>query len=113
VNGDLDAHTGSGGIDVLDADGNARLDTGSGTVEYRGAPSGECRFETGTGSVVLYLPAELDFTILAETGSGSIDVQFEVDGQVSRQHVEGVVGTGQEATIIANTGSGGIDVYQY
>ena len=45
--------------------------------------------------------------------SGSIDVQFEVEGRVSRQHVEGVVGTGQEATIIASTGSGGIDVLQH
>jgi DUF4097 and DUF4098 domain-containing protein YvlB len=113
VNGDLEAHTGSGGIEVIGANGNARLDTGSGTVEYQGAPRGECRFETGTGSVVLRLPAELDFRIQADTGSGSIDVQFEVEGRVSRRHVEGVVGTGQEATIIASTGSGGVDVFPY
>lgn len=113
MNGTLEAHTGSGGIDVLGANGNVRLDTGSGTLEYRGAPTGECRFETGSGSIVLYLPATLDFRIQADTGSGSVDVQFEVEGRVARQHVEGVVGTGQEATIIASTASGGIDVFQY
>lgn len=113
MDGDLAAHTGSGGIKITGANGNVRLDTGSGTVEYQGVPSGECRFETGTGSLVLRLPAELDFRIQADTGSGSIDVQFEVEGRVSRQHVEGVVGTGQEATIIASTGSGGIDVFPY
>ena len=113
ISGDLEAHTGSGGIDVQGAEGNVRLDTGSGTVEYQGAPAGECRFETGTGSVVLHLPAELDFRIQADTGSGSVDVRFDVEGRVSRQHVEGVVGTGQEATIIASTGSGGIDVFVY
>jgi hypothetical protein len=113
ISGDLEAHTGSGGIDVQGAEGNVRLDTASGTVEYRGTPAGDCRFETGTGSVVLHLPAELDFRIQADTGSGSVDVQFDVEGRISRQHVEGVVGTGQEATIIASTGSGGIDIFQY
>jgi hypothetical protein len=112
LSGDLEAHTGSGGIDVLGAEGNVRLETGSGSVTYRGVPVGECRFETGTGSVALYLPAELDFRIQAETGSGSIDVRFPVEGRVSRQYVEGIVGTGQEATLVASTGSGGIDVFQ-
>jgi hypothetical protein len=113
INGDLEAHTGSGGIDVLGAEGNVRLDTSSGTVEYQGAPTGDCRFETGTGSVVLRLPGELDFRIRADTGSGSVNVQFEVEGRVARQHVEGVVGTGQEAAIVVSTGSGGVDVFQY
>ena len=56
-------------------------------------------------------PQDLEgpFTIDA----GSIEVQFEVEGRISRQHVEGSVATGQEATIIAGTGSGGIDVLQY
>jgi DUF4097 and DUF4098 domain-containing protein YvlB len=112
LSGDLEAHTGSGGIDVLGAEGNVRLETGSGSVTYRGVPAGECRFETGTGSVALYLPAELDFRIQAETGSGSVDVRFPVEGRVSRQYVEGIVGTGQEATLVASTGSGGIDVFQ-
>lgn len=112
LRGDLQAHTGSGGIDVLGVEGNVRLETGSGSVAYRGVPAGECRFETGTGSVVLHLPSELDFRIQADTGSGSIDVRFPVEGRVTRQHVEGIVGTGQEATIIASTGSGGIDVFQ-
>lgn len=112
LEGALDAHSGSGGIDVLGATGNVRLDTGSGTIEYHGAPTGECRFQTGSGSVVLHLPAELDFRIQADTGSGSVDVQFEVEGRISRQHVEGVVGTGQEAALIVSTGSGGIRVLE-
>jgi len=113
MDGSLEAHTGSGGIDVLGAEGNVQLDTSSGTVEYEGSPTGECRFETGSGSIVLRLPGELDFRLQADAGTGGVNVEFEVEGRVTARHVEGVVGTGQEATIVADTSSGSIDVYQY
>ncbi|HSJ55281.1 MAG TPA: DUF4097 family beta strand repeat-containing protein, partial [Anaerolineae bacterium] len=92
VEGDLAAHTGSGSIMVEGATGQARLDTGSGSVEYRGTPAGECRFETGSGSVVLYLPADLDARVDLQTNSGSVDVQFPVEGESTRQRVQGVIG---------------------
>lgn len=113
IEGDLEAHSGSGGIQVEGADGQVRLDTGSGSVEYRGTPAGECRFETGTGSVVLYLPADLDARVDLETSSGTVDIQFPVDGERSRERVRGVIGSGEEASIWTRTGSGSIDVYQY
>ena len=113
LSGSLEAHTGSGSIEVLGAEGNVRLDTSSGTVEYEGTPAGECRFETGSGSIVLRLPAELDFRLQADAGTGGVNVEFEVEGRVTARHVEGVVGTGLEATIIADTSSGSIDVFEY
>lgn len=112
IDGDLTADTGSGSILVEAATGRVRLDTGSGSVEYRGAPAGECRFETGSGSIVLYLPADLDARVDLQTGSGSIDVQFPVEGESRRGRVQGVIGSGEEATIRATTGSGNIDIFQ-
>lgn len=113
IEGDLDAHTGSGGIRVEGASGQVRVDTGSGSLEYRGMPAGECRFETGTGSVVLYLPAELDARVDLQTSSGGVDVQFPVEGESTRRQVQGVIGSGEEASIRVRTGSGNIDVFQY
>ena len=44
------------------------------------------------------------------TTSGSVDVAYEVDGQISRQDVQGIIGSGDVATIYAHTGSGSIDL---
>jgi DUF4097 and DUF4098 domain-containing protein YvlB len=108
--GDSKAHTGSGGIDVYGARGIGLFDTGSGSVEYEGSPVGECRFKTGSGSITLRLPADLDARVDLHTGSGSIDVAYPVDGQASRNDVQGVIGSGDGATIVAHTGTGSIQL---
>ena len=41
---------------------------------------------------------------------GDIDVDFAVDGQVTRREVRGVIGSGAQGTIYAHTGAGNIDV---
>jgi DUF4097 and DUF4098 domain-containing protein YvlB len=108
--GDIRAHTGSGGIDVSGASGQARLDTGSGGIDYEGRPEGDCRFETGSGSVRLRLPADLRATVDLRTGSGSVRVDYDVDGDVSRTRVKGTIGGSDGTAIYAHTGSGGIDL---
>jgi hypothetical protein len=113
IDGDLTGDTGSGGIRVEGASGQVRLDTGSGNVEYRGTPAGECRFETGSGSVVLSLPADLDARVDLQTSTGRVQLQFPVDGQSTPQRVLGVIGSGEEASIWVRTGSGTIDIRQY
>jgi hypothetical protein len=113
LDGSLDAHTGSGSIDVNGASGPVRLDTGSGSVAYQGTPRGDCRFETGSGRIVLRFPADLDARVDLETGSGTVDVAFPVEGQVDRREVEGVIGSGEEATIFAHTGTGNIEILTY
>ena len=110
VTGPTDAHTGSGGIEVFGAQGSGRFDTGSGSIDYQGSPQGECRFKTGSGSIGLRLPADLDATVDLHTGSGSVKVAYEVDGQISRQDVQGIIGSGDMATVYAHTGSGSIDL---
>ncbi len=110
ADGEIEAHTGTGGVDVQGAVGRVRLSTGSGSVDYQGSPQGDCRFETGSGGIGLRLAADLNADIDLHTGSGSIDVGFQVFGQVSRQDVKGVIGSGGEATIWAQTGSGSIDL---
>ena len=111
--GEIDAHSGAGNINVRGAAGTARLDTGAGSIRYQGTPQGECRFETGAGSITLTLPADLNVQVDLETGTGEIDVDFAVDGTVTRRDVQGVIGSGAQGTIYARTGAGNIDVVRH
>jgi DUF4097 and DUF4098 domain-containing protein YvlB len=97
-------------MDVQGASGRVRLDTGSGRIEYEGNPSGNCRFETGSGSITLVLPGELNVEVDLDTGSGEIDVEFGVEGQMGKGEVKGTIGDGSQGSIYAHTGSGSIDV---
>ena len=110
LTGGIDAHTGAGNVDARGAAGTTRLDTGAGNIDYQGAPQGECRFETGAGNIKLALPAAPNVQVDLQTGVGNIDVEFAVDGQVSRQRVQGVIGSGAQGAIYAQTGAGNIDV---
>jgi DUF4097 and DUF4098 domain-containing protein YvlB len=86
------------------------LDTATGSITYEGAPQGECRFETGSGSIKLWMPADLAMEVELETGSGTIEVEYEVAGRVTKREVQGVIGDGSQGSIYAHTGSGGIDL---
>ena len=110
VNGAIDARSGSGSLEVHGATGPVRLNTGSGSIEYQGMPTGDCHFRTGSGRIVLTLPADLNMEVDLHTGSGDIDVDFDVDGRVSKGDVKGVIGSGKEGKIYAHTGSGSIDL---
>jgi hypothetical protein len=108
--GDIQAETGSGGIDVSGVRGVVRLQTGSGGIDYAGQPRGDCRFQTGSGGITLALPADVQVRVDLTTGSGSIDVDFAVEGTQSRGAVRGLIGDGSQGSISAHTGSGAIDV---
>jgi hypothetical protein len=108
--GEIDAHSGAGSISVLGAVGPARLNTGAGGIDYQGSPQGNCSFRSGAGSIRLVLPANLNVAVDLDTGIGSIDVEYSVEGRVSKREVRGVIGTGDEGRIEAHTGTGSIDL---
>jgi len=110
VAAEIEAHTGAGSLDLRGVSGPVRLDTGAGSIQYEGAPQGDCRFETGAGSIVLTLPTDLNMAVDLQTGIGNVSVDFAVDGQVSRQRVKGTIGTGDQGSIYAHTGTGSIDL---
>jgi DUF4097 and DUF4098 domain-containing protein YvlB len=110
ASGEVDAHTGAGDIDVRDASGLVRLDTGAGDIDYQGQPRGDCRFDTGAGSIKLRLPDDVNVTVDLDTGAGDIDVDMDVDGKVSKREVRGTIGSGDEGEIRAHTGAGDIDL---
>ncbi len=107
--GEIAARTNAGDVTVDDAVGPVSLSTGAGAIDYAGEPSGRCRFDSGAGSITLRLPTDVDVTVELETGIGTIDLGgFDVEGDVKRTAVDGVIGTGEGATIEASTGAGTI-----
>ena len=95
---------------TFDTDGS---DSGSGGIEYQGAPQGDCRFETGSGSITLELPPDLSMEVNLDTGTGSLDVGYDVAGTVSRKEVRGVIGDGSHGSIRAHTGAGSIHLVRH
>ncbi len=110
LTGEIDVHSGAGNMDVRGAAGTASLDTGAGNIRYQGTPQGECRFETGAGNIRLVLPADLNVQADLNTGLGNIDVDYVVDGEVTRAKVNGVIGDGSQGSIYARSGTGNIDL---
>jgi DUF4097 and DUF4098 domain-containing protein YvlB len=119
----LDAHTGSGSVDVRGLRGNVRVDTGSGEVDaadlggdvdvhtgsgsisVRGA-TGDVRVDTGSGGInIVDAAGDID----AHTGSGSIEVRGAI-GQVELDTGSGSIQyEGRpEGDCRFDTGSGGI-----
>jgi DUF4097 and DUF4098 domain-containing protein YvlB len=102
--------TGSGSIALRRSSGrDIRLDTGSGSVtaELAGALD-RLVVDTGSGGVNLALAPALDATLVIDTGSGRIDVDYPIEvTRRSRSELRGVIGAGT-ATIRVDTGSGSV-----
>ena len=92
-------------------EGQSRLDTGAGNITYEGTPQGDCDLDTGAGNITLRLPAEVDVEVKLDTGIGNVNVSgFDVDGEVSRGEVDGIIGRDPKSRIEAHTGAGNIDL---
>ncbi len=110
ITGQIDIHSGAGSVDVRDAQGAVQVGLGAGQIRYEGTPSGNCRFETGVGEIILRLPESPDVRIDVGTGLGAVDVDFDVAGSVSPRSANGVIGTGRQGSIFAHTGAGSVRV---
>jgi hypothetical protein len=109
---DVDVHTGAGSIDVEGGTGQVRLDTGAGSIVFRGEPQGDYQFQSGVGTITLWLPADASADLNLTTGFGRVNVDFPVEGQVTDREVRGTIGGGAGATIQAHTGTGSVEVKQ-
>jgi hypothetical protein len=81
-----------------------------GEINYDGEPSGRCHFATGAGEIALMLPSDLNAALDLQANAGGVDVDFDVDGRVTRTRVKGTVGSGGDTEITAQAGVGSIDV---
>ena len=111
VRGEIVANTGAGSVQVRGAAARVNLETGAGDVTYQGDPRGLCTLRTGAGKITLQLPAVADVEVDLNTGLGTIDLGgFVVDGEINRDKVVGVIGTGEAATLVVQTAVGDISL---
>jgi hypothetical protein len=108
---DLDFQTGSGSIRVNDVRGTVRAHTGSGNIELQGQPTGDWSMSTGSGGIVVHLPAQAAFNLSAHTSSGNIhtDRQVAVQGEIGKHDLRGTV-NGGGFRLDLRTGSGNIRI---
>jgi hypothetical protein len=109
VEGEIAGRTGAGNVTVRGATAAVTLRTGAGNVDYEGAPSGRNTFDSGAGNITLRLPADADVELDLNTSVGNVELGgFQVDGDVSRTRVTGVIGTGEDAVIEAGASVGNV-----
>jgi hypothetical protein len=89
---------------------NIDIDLGVGNIDYVNRPGGGCFFNTGVGSIKLGLPADINVIVDLVTGVGSINIDFNVEGEVTQKTVNGTIGDGDEGEIRARTGVGDIEM---
>ena len=115
IKGSIEAETVSGGIEMSGVTGASFVNakTLSGDVGYAGKieARGTYRLKSHSGDIRMTLPADSAFEFDAETFSGAIDSDFqiEVSGKMSPREVHGVVNKGG-AEIKLSSFSGGIDL---
>lgn len=109
--GDVKAETGSGAIEIRNLHGGLHAETGSGSIKAGGTPSAQWRLQTGSGSVEIWT-GNAPITLDAETGSGSIhcDRDIETQGTMEHHHLAGKIAGGGPMVRI-ETGSGSIRIH--
>jgi lia operon protein LiaG len=107
---ELVADVGSGGIRLGGVRASQlKLETGSGATELEILSNIEqLTIDSGSGGVILHVPASLGAEIEVETGSGGIETDFDVQVRKwERRALSGKIGDGR-GRIQIETGSGGV-----
>jgi hypothetical protein len=109
--GDVRAETGSGSVHLHGVNGGLKASTGSGDIDVEGQPVTDWKLSTGSGSIQMALGKGAKFNLVADTGSGSVNVSqpISMQGSLNRHHISGSV-NGGGPFIHANTGSGDITI---
>ncbi|HEV2298743.1 MAG TPA: DUF4097 family beta strand repeat-containing protein [Candidatus Acidoferrales bacterium] len=133
LKGQVRLHSGDGHIEADDLDGALNADSGDGHIRARGRfdslmlktgdgsvaaeavsgskHSGDWSLRSGDGSITLRLAEGFDADLEADTGDGSINLDFPVtvSGTVSRSRIHGKMGNGGPPLYL-HTGDGSIHI---
>ena len=116
ANGPVRVSTGNGRVIANTGRGPVEASTGNGDIEVKMATvppdQTSMSFTTGHGSVRVTLPADFNGEIDANTGSGSINTDFElrVQGRLSTSRLRGTIGNGNGPVIKLRSGSGRLEI---
>jgi len=120
IAGDVKAHTSNGHIRAEGLHGSLEADTSNASINARLAPlpagrpvrletsnssvelslpanfANDIRVSTSNGGITLHMPYQVNAHVMARTTNSSISSDFEITmrGEFSKNHMEGVIGTG-------------------
>ena len=114
AHGAVHANTGNGRVHVTTSSGPVTVNTGHGDIDVRlGAISkdADMEFHSGSGHIVVTVPATVDADFDASTGNGSVTSDFDVRvrGSLNSHHIRGTIGHGG-ASIRMTTGNGSVEL---
>jgi len=110
--GSLEASTSNGGIqaDLARADRPVRAETNNSSVEltFPAHFSSAVRVSTNNGGITLRLPENANAQIKARTSNASVTTDFEIraHGEISRSHLDGVIGAGGPLIDLSTSNAG-------
>jgi DUF4097 and DUF4098 domain-containing protein YvlB len=117
LDGNFDAYSGDGHIRLAGRFDVLKVKSGDGSIDTHALPGSKLdagwSIVTGSGSVDLALPSNLQIDVDASTGDGriSMDIPITVQGTISRYRVQGKIGGGGQ-TLTIHTGDGSIHLKQ-
>ena len=93
--GTADLRTGSGSVELRRLDGGLSANTGSGSITVSGIPRRDWTVSSSSGQLALRIPAGTPFRIQANSSSGSIETDHDLQtSTVSRRELTGTAGQG-------------------
>jgi len=114
LRGGFDARTSNGGINarIERTDHSVRAESSNGSVELTlpADLTSDVRASTSNSGITVKLPASANARVLARTSNSSVSTDFDmrVHGNISRNHMDGVIGSGAGPLIDLTTSNGGI-----
>ncbi len=114
LRGTLEATSSNGSIvaDLVRANGAVRLETSNSSVDLSLPPdySRDVRASTSNGGITVRLPSALNARVVARTSNSSISSDFDLQmrGEISKNRVDAMIGSGGGPLIDLSTSNGGI-----
>ncbi|HEY8549154.1 MAG TPA: DUF4097 family beta strand repeat-containing protein [Vicinamibacterales bacterium] len=110
ANGEVVLSSGSGSIEVRSLDGGLMANSASGSIRVAGTPTRDWKVSSSSGRIDLDIPAGTAFRVEANSSSGSIRTDHQMQVQsVGRRELVGSVGEGG-SLVTARTSSGSIAI---
>jgi hypothetical protein len=112
--GPVEATTGNGDVRVSTASGPVTASSGNGDIDVSMARlerAAEMTFSTGSGRIMLTVPANFGAELEGSTGNGEISSDFpmRVEGRINPRHIRGTLGGGGERLAL-HSGNGDITI---
>lgn len=112
--GRVNVSTGNGDVAVVTVEGPVEVSSGNGDIDVRMSAlraAESMAFSTGSGDVLLTLPANYNGELDASTGNGSIrsDFDLKIKGQLNPRHIRATIGNGGP-TLRMSTGNGQFEI---